>query len=115
MKTGCNGHRSLGIKLDFNHIDVFTSEIGGLDIQSSRATMIGIRGFWIEHGKPAAERSCEKKWGKRQGNPCVINHWMVDGSKDAPVDRFDRRAACLRTSYGRNPLAEKISKDHCAG
>ena len=42
------------------------------------------RKFWIEHGKRC--REIGEAFGKAQGQPCVINHWMPDGYKDIPAD-----------------------------
>ena len=42
------------------------------------------RRFWIEHGKRC--REIGEAFGKAQGQPCVINHWMPDGYKDTPAD-----------------------------
>lgn len=48
-----------------------------------------IREFWIEHGRRV--RKIAEVFGKKQQNPCVINHWMPDGSKDNNVDKYERR------------------------
>ena len=100
--------QELGIKLDFN-TSMFShpKSEGGYTIASYDDT---IRGFWIEHRAGAAENIAEEM-GKRQGSPCVLNHWMVDGSKDAPVDRYDRRALFIPRSL--DAIRSKaVSKDH---
>jgi len=48
-----------------------------------------IREFWVEHGKRCREISAAM--GKAQGDPCVHNIWIPDGSKDIPVDRWSPR------------------------
>ena len=49
-----------------------------------------IRRFWIEHVKRC--RVIGAEMGKQLGTPCVLNHWIPDGSKDMPVDRGGHRA-----------------------
>ena len=49
----------------------------------------GIREFWVEHGKRCREISATM--GRAQGDPCVHNTWIPDGSKDIPVDRWSPR------------------------
>jgi len=49
-----------------------------------------IRRFWIRHGK--ACRHIAQHFAKELGKPCVHNHWIPDGAKDAPADRFGPRA-----------------------
>jgi L-rhamnose isomerase len=48
-----------------------------------------IRDFWITHCKKS--RRIAEYFGKELGQPCVTNHWMPDGYKDAPVDRLAPR------------------------
>ena len=55
-----------------------------------------VRRFWIEH-----DRRCREIGGyfaSRTGQPCVINHWIPDGSKEVPVDTLSPRLR-LRDSY----------------
>ncbi len=52
-----------------------------------------IRRFWIEHAKRS--RAIGADMGRELGTPCVINHWVPDGSKDSPVDRSGCRARLL--------------------
>ncbi|NGZ74755.1 L-rhamnose isomerase [Saccharibacillus alkalitolerans] len=49
-----------------------------------------IRKFWIDHCK--ASRRIAETFGRELGQPCVTNHWMPDGFKDTPVDRWSPRA-----------------------
>lgn len=49
-----------------------------------------IRKFWVEHTKRSRKIAAEM--GKQLGTPCVINHWIPDGSKDIPIDRNGYRA-----------------------
>ncbi len=48
-----------------------------------------IRQFWIDHGQ--ASRRIAQHFAKKLGSPCVINHWVPDGAKDAPADRWAPR------------------------
>lgn len=97
--------KRLGINLDFNP-SMFShpkSESGYTLASYDK----GIRDFWIEHGKRC--REIGEEMGKRQGSPCVINHWMVDGSKDAPVDRMQRRKVFIESMDA--IMQKKISKN----
>lgn len=98
--------KKIGISLDFNP-SMFShpKSESGYTLASYDE---GIRDFWIEHGKRC--REIGEEMGKRQGNPCVINHWMVDGSKDAPVDRMQRRKLFIESMD--EIMSKKISKEH---
>jgi len=48
-----------------------------------------IRAFWIRHG--IASRRIAEYMGRELSNPCVNNHWIPDGSKDSPADRWSPR------------------------
>lgn len=98
--------KKLGINLDFNP-SMFShpKSESGYTLSSYDK---GIRDFWIEHGRRC--REIGEEMGKRQGSPCVINHWMVDGSKDAPVDRMQRRKQFVESMDA--VMQKKISKDH---
>lgn len=95
----------LGIALDFN--PSMFSHPKAVDYTLASYDK-GIRDFWIEHGKRS--RKIGEEMGKRQGKPCVINHWMIDGSKDAPVDRLERRELFLKSMD--EVLENKISKEY---
>jgi L-rhamnose isomerase len=66
-----------------------------------------IRDFWIEHAKRC--RDIAAKMGEAQGKSCLLNHWMPDGSKDAPVDRFARRKLFIQSMD--RILDKEYSKD----
>jgi L-rhamnose isomerase len=57
-----------------------------------------IREFWIRHG--VASRRIAECIARRLGSPCVNNHWVPDGMKDSPADRWSPRAR-LADSYDR--------------
>ena len=48
-----------------------------------------IRSFWIEHTKRC--RAIAEEMGKAQGDPCIMNVWVHDGSKDLTVNRMKYR------------------------
>jgi L-rhamnose isomerase len=55
-----------------------------------------IRNFWIRHG--IAARRIAEAMGRAQSGPCIHNHWVPDGAKDTPADRWAPRAR-LAASY----------------
>ncbi len=55
-----------------------------------------IRDFWIEHG--IACRRISEYIGRKLGTTVIENHWVPDGFKDIPVDRFAYRER-LKESY----------------
>lgn len=55
----------------------------------------GIRSFWIEHG--IASRKITQAFAKRQGKPSIVNHWIPDGEKDYPADRWGCRARLVES------------------
>jgi len=50
----------------------------------------GIRKFWVDHGR--ASRRIAQHFAKALGKPVVNNHWVPDGAKDCPADRWSPRA-----------------------
>jgi L-rhamnose isomerase len=55
-----------------------------------------IRDFWIRHG--LACREIAGAMASAQGTESVINHWIPDGAKDSPGDRWSPRAR-LKDAY----------------
>ena len=49
----------------------------------------GVRKFWIDHAR--ACRVIAQHFARKLGSPCVINHWIPDGTKDQPADRWSPR------------------------
>lgn len=47
------------------------------------------RKFWVKHC--LASRRIAEAMAKNQGSPCIINHWIPDGAKDFPADRWTHR------------------------
>lgn len=68
-----------------------------------------IRNYWIRHAK--ACRKIAEEFGKNQGNPAIVNHWVPDGAKDQPIDRLGPRKR-LKDSLD-EIFSEKISKEYC--
>ncbi len=97
--------KKLGIKLDFNTSMFSHPKADGYTLASYDPA---IREFWIEHGKRC--RDIAEEMGKRQNSPCVLNHWMIDGSKDIPVDRMQRRELFAESMD--KLISKKISKDY---
>ena len=76
-----------GMKLDFNSTSFSHPKSGDLSLAHPDE---GIRSFWIEHTKRC--RAVAEEMGKRQDDPCIMNLWVHDGSKDITVNRMRYRA-----------------------
>jgi len=70
------------LKLDFNSTSFSHPKSGNLTLSNPDK---GIREFWIEHTKRC--RRIADAMGKAQGDPCIMNIWVHDGSKDLTVER----------------------------
>lgn len=75
------------MKLDFNSTSFSHPKSGSLSLSNPDE---GIRKFWIEHTKRC--REIAEVMGKAQGDPCIMNLWVHDGSKDITVNRYKYRA-----------------------
>lgn len=71
-----------GMKLDFNSTSFSHPKSGNLSLSNPDE---GIRNFWIEHTKRC--RRVAEEMGKAQDDPCIMNLWVHDGSKDMTVNR----------------------------
>ncbi len=69
-----------------------------------------IRRFWINHAK--ACRRIAQHFAKELGKPCVLNHWVPDGAKDAPADRWGPRER-LRDAYDTIFADKSINRKLC--
>ena len=78
--------REHGMKLDFNSTSVSHPKAGNLTLSNPDPE---IRNFWIEHTKRC--RAVAEEMGKAQGDPCSMNVWVHDGSKDLTVNRMKYR------------------------
>ncbi len=75
--------REHGIKLDFNSTSFSHPKSGDLSLSSPDE---GIRKFWVRHTE--ACRAIAEAMGKAQGDPCNMNIWVHDGSKEITVNRL---------------------------
>lgn len=73
-------------KLDFNSTSFSHPKSGNLSLANPDKA---IREFWIEHTKRC--RAISEAMGKAQGDPCVMNLWIHDGSKDQTVEKLRYR------------------------
>ena len=74
--------REMNMKLDFNSTSFSHPKSGSLSLANPDK---GIRDFWIEHTKRC--RRIADAMGKAQNDPCIMNIWVHDGSKDLTVNR----------------------------
>ena len=74
------------MKLDFNSTSFSHPKSGSLSLSNPDKS---IRDFWIEHTKRC--RAISEEMGKAQGDPCIMNLWIHDGSKDITVNRMKYR------------------------
>ena len=74
--------RENNFKLDFNSTSFSHPKSGDLTLANPDSS---IRSFWIEHTKRC--RRIADAMGKAQGDPCIMNIWVHDGSKDITVNR----------------------------
>ncbi len=72
-----------GVKLDFNSTSFSHPKSGDLTLANPDK---GIREFWIEHSKRC--RAISQAIGEAQHDPCIMNTWVHDGSKDITVNRY---------------------------
>lgn len=74
------------LKLDFNSTSFSHPLSGDLSLSNPDPE---IRRFWIEHTKRC--REIANAMGEAQGDPCILNVWVHDGSKDMTVNRMEYR------------------------
>lgn len=79
--------QGLGIGLDFNTTYFAHPKANdGFTLSHSDPE---IRQFWVRHG--VACRRIAERIGRELNSPCVLNHWIPDGCKDYPADRWSAR------------------------
>ncbi|MBR1518550.1 MAG: L-rhamnose isomerase [Prevotella sp.] len=78
--------KAQNLKLDFNSTSFSHPKSGNLTLSNPDDE---IRNFWIEHTKRC--RRIANDMGKAQGDPCIMNIWVHDGSKDLTVNRLRYR------------------------
>lgn len=69
-----------------------------------------VRNFWIAHGR--ASRRIAQHFARKLGSPCVNNHWVPDGAKDVPADRWSPRARLVE-SYDAIFADKSVSRKLC--
>jgi L-rhamnose isomerase len=69
-----------------------------------------VRQFWIDHAY--ASRRIAEYFGQQLKSPCVNNHWVPDGAKDVPADRFAPRQR-LRDSYDAIFADTTVNRELC--
>lgn len=81
-----------GLKIDFNSSSFGHAKSGDLTLAHPDKS---IRDFWIEHTKRC--RAISEAIGKFQQDPCIMNLWIHDGSKDLTVNRYKYRQILERS------------------
>lgn len=81
-----------GFKLDFNSTSFSHPKSGTLSLANPDKA---IRDFWIEHTKRC--RWISEEMGKYQDDPCIMNLWIHDGSKDITVNRLKYRQLLMES------------------
>jgi len=100
--------KSHRIGLDFNPT-YFAHEHAASGFTLSSADK-KIRQFWIDHGR--ACRHIAQHFSKQLGSPCVINHWIPDGTKDQPADRWSPRSRLVE-SLDAILDDNRVNRSHC--
>ena len=98
-----------GFGIDFN--PTYFSHKNSADGFTLSHTDAGIRRFWIDHGK--ACRRIAEYIGKELGTTVMDNHWVPDGMKDIPVDRYAFRQRLGRgqgVRYRRGELHRRLAR-----
>ncbi len=75
-----------GMKLDFTSTSFSHPKSGDLTLANPDKS---IRDFWIEHTKRC--RAISQAMGLAQDDPCIMNLWIHDGSKEVPANRLKYR------------------------
>lgn len=84
--------KETGMKLDFNSTSFSHPKSGNLSLANPDKS---IRDFWIEHTKRC--RWIADEMGKAQNDPCIMNLWIHDGSKDITVNRLEYRRLLMES------------------
>jgi L-rhamnose isomerase len=70
-----------------------------------------VRRFWVRHG--IAARRIAEAMARAQGSPCVCNHWIPDGEKDLPADRWTHRALLMQSLDAMLVKAKRVNSKLC--
>ena len=98
-----------GIHLDFN--PTFFAHPKANDGFTLSHTDKTIREFWVRH--TVACRRIAELMARKQGGPCVINHWIPDGCKDFPADRWTHRALLTESLDAAIANEKSVNKKLC--
>ena len=85
--------KGIGIALDLN--TTFFAHPKADDGYTLSHADKAIRDFWIRHG--IACRRIAEHIGRELKSPCVLNHWIPDGCKDMPADRWGARGRAIES------------------
>jgi len=97
------------VRLDFN--PTFFAHPKANDGYTLSHTDKSIRQFWIRHC--VASRKIGESMARKQGSPCVVNHWIPDGAKDYPADRWMHRALLTESLDAAIANEESVDKNLC--
>lgn len=70
-----------------------------------------VRQFWIAHG--IASRKIAAHFGKTLKSPAVNNHWIPDGAKDYPADRWTPRQRLVESLDAILSDRHAVTGRHC--
>ncbi len=98
-----------GVRLDFN--PTFFAHPKANDGYTLSHTDKSIRQFWIRHC--VASRKIGESMARKQGDPCIVNHWIPDGSKDYPADRWAHRALLTESLDAAVANEKSVDKKLC--
>ena len=69
------------------------------------------RKFWVKHC--IASRKIAEAMAKNQGSPCLVNHWIPDGAKDFPADRWTYRELLTQSLDAAIVKEKSVNKKLC--
>ena len=101
--------RQQGVCLDFN--PTFFAHAKANDGFTLSHANAGIRRFWVQHA--IACRRIAEAMARHQGAPCLVNHWIPDGSKDFPADRWSPRARLTESLDAAIANEKSVNKKLC--
>ncbi|MGA2222404.1 MAG: L-rhamnose isomerase [Verrucomicrobiia bacterium] len=98
-----------GVHLDFN--PTFFAHPKANDGFTLSHTDKAIRKFWVRH--TVVSRKIAEAMAKNQGGPSLINHWIPDGCKDFPADRWTHRALLTESLDEAIANEKSVNKNLC--
>ena len=87
FQTWMDWSKTYQIKLDFNSTSFSHPKSGSFSLSHPDQR---IRDFWIDHTKRC--RAISDEMGRQQGDLCMMNLWIHDGSKEVPANRLRYRS-----------------------